>query len=210
MNKDKKGLLIGLVLGDGHLCTTTRNGAVSFVVNHSSKQREYAEYKASLVGKALGCMSPKVHDFDNSGYPGVRFSKGHPYFRTLKKWLYFDRVKVFTRRVLDYLTPLGVALWYMDDGSLSMKLRDGKIHARELHLNTYLSLQENEVIVSYFLERWGIRFIPVKNKGKYRLRANTGDAKKLASLVDPYILPSMKYKTDFRYKSTSARPLRNT
>ena len=42
----------------------------------------------------------------------------------------------------------------MDDGSLCKKVRNGKIHAWELYLNTYLSKEENQVIIDYLVDEF--------------------------------------------------------
>lgn len=50
MDKRTKSLLIGLVLGDGHL--NPRHG-VALEIEHGEKQKKYLEYKASLISKLL-------------------------------------------------------------------------------------------------------------------------------------------------------------
>ena len=44
MERTKKAILIGLILGDGHI---TPNGILN--ITHSIKQKDYIEYKASLI-----------------------------------------------------------------------------------------------------------------------------------------------------------------
>ena len=39
-----------------------------------------------------------VSEFNNSGFIGYKFSKGHKYFRILRKWIYKDNIKTFKRR----------------------------------------------------------------------------------------------------------------
>lgn len=40
----------------------------------------------------------------------------------------------------------------MDDGCLFAKKRNGKIHAWELYLNTYLTDEKNQIIIDYFIK----------------------------------------------------------
>jgi hypothetical protein len=118
--------------------------------------------------------------------------------------------KRFSRQILNYLTPLGIAIWYMDDGSLSLKKREGKVHGREIHLNTYCSLEEARIIQVYFEEVWDVAWTIVPNKGLFRLRMGSNEAKKLFKIIEPNVVPMMKYKTDLGYKSNtiiSARQL---
>ena len=87
----------------------------------------------------------------------------------------------------------------MDDGSLSYKKREGKVHGREIHLNTYCSLEEARVIQAYFKEVWDVSWTVVPTKGLFRLRMGSNEAIKFFTIINPYIIPSMKYKVDLQY-----------
>lgn len=147
------------------------------------------------IHSIFGGNKPKLIDFDNSGYPGVRFSKTHRYFRILRRWIYPNNVKTISRKVLNYLSDEGIAIWYMDDGSYTAKRRkDGKIHAMELHISTYIPWEQNELIIDFFKEKYDISFTQVRDRQSYRLRCGTKESRKFIDLVSPYILPSMLYK----------------
>ena len=75
----------------------------------------------------------------------------------------------------------------MDDGGLSQKKQDGVVVANDLMLNTGLQKEENQTIIDYFLEVWGIQFTQVKNHNCYRLRCGTKEARKFISIVYPYV-----------------------
>ena len=77
----------------------------------------------------------------------------------------------------------------MDDGSMSIKKIDGKPRGAEITLNTYLTTEENQVIIDFFQSQFNIN----KSKGKYRLRMGKKEAMKFF----PMIIPSMRYKIDF-------------
>jgi len=210
MNKKHRGILIGMALGDGHI-NVRRNRRWpnswhnSINIIHSSKQKEYADHKAGLLHSIFGGNLPSVVAFKNNGYPGVRFGKSDKYFRFLRKKLYCGRKKVFRPHVLDWLTDQGVAIWWMDDGGLSMKKRGGKIHAREGFLNVHEDIDTCQTIIEWFKQKYDVDFKAVKNKGSYRLRINTGDLKMFLPHIEPYVIPSMKYKVDMQYPDTSAR-----
>ncbi len=203
MDRKTRGILVGMVLGDGHLQvskdTRYKNSWKNiFVVKHSEKQRDYIRYKAELLHKHLGGKKPQVHEINNNGFPGYVLYKSDKYFRHLYRRMYKDRIKVITRKVLEMLTDEGLAIWYMDDGSLCAKKRGGKIHAFDLFLNTYCSEEECQEIVKFFKERYGIKFTVSKNKGKFRVRCGTKEARKFIEIVKPYIIPSMLYKVTMR------------
>jgi len=203
MNAIKRGVLIGLVLGDGHLrvCRDKRfpnSWHSEFSVTHRASQKEYIEYKAKLLHSILGGKLPKVSLVNNNGKPGYKIYKSHRYFRVLHGWIYKNGRKCFTEKILRWLTPQGIALWYMDNGCLSAKRRNGKVHAYELTLNTYVSEEENRIIAEYFAEAYGIVFTVSKSHGSYRIRCGTKEAKKFIELIRPYIIPCMEYKVAFK------------
>lgn len=196
MKNRKKAILIALAIGDGHI-NRRRSGNKyhsSLRIQHSIKQKELITYKRDLLHSIIGGKLPKLIEFNNSGYPGIKFSKGHKYFRILRKWLYPNGKKKISRFLLNKLTAEAIAIWYMDDGGLSAKKHKGKIHSYELFLNTHESIEDNQIIIDYFKEEWNIQFHQVKNKGSYRLRMGTKEARCFIPIIEKYILPSMKYK----------------
>jgi hypothetical protein len=182
-----------MVLGDAHI----KAKRYTLAINHGARQEAYLHYKAGIL-EQLQKAPIKVRPFDNSGYPGVRMeTQRRPLYRRLRRLFYepTGRKRV-TRKALDYLDPRGIAIWYMDDGSVSAKRRNGKIHAYELTLNTYIPRDKNELIIRYFAETWDLQFGLNLSKGKWRLRMGTRQARRLAQFVAPYIVPTMRYKVD--------------
>lgn len=201
MKKEHRGLLIGMSIGDGHISIRKKDGKFihqNLVISHGAKQEEYINYKADLLLSIFGGKRPNVIEFNNNGYKGFRFSKGNKYFRILKNKLYKNNKKVYSPTLLKQLTPHGIALWYMDDGTLA-KLRNKntkKIRTINVKLCTYVSKEQNEIIINYFKETYDIKFNLVYDKNKYLLRANKENSLKFIELVKPYIIKSMYYKID--------------
>ena len=115
MTRDEKSLLIAMSLGDGHV---RPRGSLS--VQHSNKQRDYLSYKANLISKIFDCKI-NINEVNNNGFMQVRFEKSNRYFKLIRRWLYPLGVKIISRKMLNRLTPHAIAIWYMDDGSLSAK-----------------------------------------------------------------------------------------
>lgn len=190
-NHEIRGAITGMVLGDAHI-----NKECALSMGHCEAQKEYLFFKKGILQKI---QEPEIEPYltETHGYPTWRLRTRQ---RTLYKWLrrrfYPNGVKTINRRWLEHLTSLGIAIWFMDDGSTSYKKRNGKIHAVETTLNTYLSKEQNEVIIGYFKERWGIQFGLNKSRGKYRLRLGTKEAKNFVRIIEPHIIPSMKYKIE--------------
>lgn len=195
MNEETRGTLLGMVLGDGYITE-----AGSLVIKHSEAQRSYLEHKAGLLHRALGGKAPSVLSIDNSGYPGCKMSKADSYFRILRGWLYQGGTKRVAGPFLRFLTLHGLALWWMDDGSLYMKRRDGRVHAREGILSLYVSREECLIVAARIEELTSVYPIPVHHKGKFRLRFNTGMLQTFIPKINQYAAPGMEYKFDLKYR----------
>ena len=107
-----------------------------------------------------------------------------------------NRIKTIPLKALNRLTPLAIAIWWMDDGSLCKKVRNGKVHAWELYLNTYLSKEENQIIIDYFQNKWNVKWNLNLSKGKYRLRCSTREGRKFLTIIRPIVsqIKCMQYK----------------
>jgi hypothetical protein len=187
--KEKRSAVIGMVLGDAGI---SRFNTVKFT--HCQKQEEYARWKQSIL-QLFQNADLKLSLIDNNGYPGCRLeTRSNPLFRILRKKLYRDGTKKVTRKILDNLTLVGIAIWYQDDGSLSAKKRNGKIHSYELTLNTYWNKEDCQLAIKYFKEVWGVSWGLSKSKGKFRLRMGSIEGRKFLSLIEPFVVDCMRYK----------------
>jgi hypothetical protein len=200
MEVEKRGRLVGMILGDGYVNTT--NGKHELSVLHSVAQRDYCEHKAGLVKKTLGGAF-NVREYANGPegkYRAVKFVSSHPYWANLKSWVYPNGVKTFTRKVLNMLTPEGIAIWYMDDGHARInRNKDGWVTSTATNIATMCSESECMVICDYFREvhqiEWKIRCRKGSPPDKaFSIECNTTNSRKFAELVRPYIIPSMLYK----------------
>lgn len=195
-----------MLLGDGclklkrHTCKDgTKSTYYEYVICHSIKQKSYIEHKLELFHSIMGGKKPSLYyETTNLGFQAVRFSRCHKDFRLLHRKLYCNnQKKFFTREVLDYLNPQAIALWYMDDGTLSKAHRpDGSISSVEMRLCTYFSEEEADVTIKYFDEVWGLRAKKRRYSGKnqWLIVFNTTESKQFELLIRPYIIPDMMYK----------------
>ena len=202
MKNRKKALLIALAIGDGHIAKRQKSTMYGeFMITHSIHQQEYITYKRDLLHSLVGGNLPKISEYTrkNTGYKELYFSKAHKYFRVIRKWLYKADKKVISRYILNKLTPEAIAIWYMDDGNLSKKKRDGRMRGYTLTLSTQVSKEENQVMIDYFEDVWNIKFFQIKKGNQYALCMGTAEARKFTKLVEPYVIPSMRYKVDMIY-----------
>lgn len=205
MNKNDRAILLGLTIGDGSIGVNKTGsphplGTCSLQIEHSEKQREYVEHKCNLLHSILGGKKPNIreniHRVKGKEHKSFAFSKGHKVFRLVRRALYTNNRKVITRRVLDYLNPQAIALWYMDDGFYR---RNGRKTGRQLVINTYVSFEENEIIRKYFEETHSISFRQQyhKREDKFVIECTRREnIDRFIKLVEPFIISSMRYKID--------------
>lgn len=116
--------MLAMSIGDGFV----RKDKNELEIKHSIKQKDYCEQKANLLGE---CLERKINirQKEYNGYQCVRFMISHPYLKFVRKWLYKNNQKILNMNVLRRLTDEAVSIWYMDDGSLYTKKRNGIPHA---------------------------------------------------------------------------------
>lgn len=212
MKTEKKALLIALVIGDGFIRTDSRSKSnkSSLKLCHSINQEEYMKYKTDLLHKLLGGKKPTINYYlhkwpDGSTYKQVRAEKAHRYFRVLKSWLYPNKYNI---KYLKYLTPQGLAIWFMDDGSIiaNNRYKDGSCSSARTNLHLCTTKESAEAVCEYFKDYWGIKFTTFLEKGNYSIRCFHKEGRIFHELIHQYIIPSMSYKQRFYYP-TSAQPL---
>lgn len=221
-----RSAVIGMTLGDTNLQKHGINARMHMA--HSPSVEDYVLLKKYVVQQVPGLWlryKPVIHQNRKlkKAYPQLRvWSKTHPFLTKIRDRFYRP-TKQINKGILESLTPLGLAFWYMDDGHLSLhynvkryttdedrKPSERSLSSRPLILNTHsFSFEENEVIVQWLLSRWGIESRVKKSKG-YFVYMNTKNAKKFVDIIRPYVLPvaSMHHKLDFKYKTDSPELLR--
>jgi len=199
-NKEKKGILIGTLLGDSSLFKHPQGRNFNIQFTHSVAQKDYATYKANIISQMLFNEKAKLFEMPNYGYKkGSRTimyrSRVHNLINSVRKILYRDKKKTITYRALDCLTPQGLALWYMDDGcTMRRYYPDGGIHRQHVKLSTCsFSISENFAIAYYFKKRWNINFHVRPYQWPY-LTCGVKEGLKFQSIIKEYIIPSMQYK----------------
>ena len=168
--------VIGAILGDSHIRytgkTSRANTRIEFA--HSTKQEEYIQWKYDFLKEyELAASPPRLYKIGKEKeFLQLRFtSKSNKIFNEYHYLFHKEGKKKITRKILNKLQPLGLAIWYMDDGNLSLQKytkKDGEqgIHARRLMLNTQgFTYEEHKIIQRYFKVAWNMDVNINKNNG---------------------------------------------
>ena len=109
--------MLGSLLGDGNLSPNRRDrNGVRFRLGHGAKQVDYLDWKVSLLGN-IACA-------DRTNAKGAVFADFTPLpeLGELQRAVYLGGGKsTITEEYLKALTPLALAIWYMDDGCFTLR-----------------------------------------------------------------------------------------
>ena len=186
-----------MVLGDGCIRRKPNEQNYQFIMTHSLKQKEYALWKKTVL-EQVGTVKTYIYEYLNTKYPQVTISTNtRKYFSKLAEKFYTeDRTKIVTKNILNKITPLGLAIWYMDDGTLCFH-KDGSFANCELYTCSF-SKEENELIISWLKRKYNLQATLRLRKDKfYSIAFNKSEAIKFIELVKEYIHKSMQYKSCF-------------
>ena len=104
----------------------------------------------------------------------------------LHKLFYPSGAKIVPFELMKILDPIGLAVWFMDDGSNN---------GNSLTLNTHcFSNEEQGLIQSLLLNKFKIRTTLVKDRSKFKIAIGSHEYRKFLDIVSPHVDPSMSYK----------------
>ena len=185
----QKEIALGSLLGDAYLRPSGRSYCLSFT--HGQRQKTYLEWKRAefdnyVVTKELYRATRDFH----GNAPTYSFSTiTHPYLLELRALCYPEGKKRVTDQWLEQLTPLSLAVWYLDDGSLNRRYGTVTLCTNSFSYDEHLLMRE------FFRSRFGIdaRIEPRRN-GQFSLRINASQSKAFRALVAPHVPDCMMYK----------------
>jgi recombination protein RecA len=203
LSSQQEQLILGSLMGDGCLSphTSGRSGT-RFRMGHGAKQAAYLDWKVSLLSN-IGCsrtMNAEGAVFaDFTPLPELAEVHDAVYFGDGKKHLSWDYLKE--------LTPFALAVWYLDDGCLTIRSKGAQARTRggtgriEICVEA-MSSGTRERLVQYLRDSHGLdvrlrvsgaRQVPV-------LAFSTSASEKFQRLVSRYVHPSMDYKLLPRFR----------
>lgn len=173
-------IVIGCLLGDG----TMRCKANALLeVNHAFAQRDYVDWKFHQLID-LCRTAPKARK-GNGGRIAYRFTTlSLPQLTSLYRAFYQGRRKVIPGLLT--LTPLTLAVWFMDDGCRSH---------RALYLNTQqFDLDSQARLVEMLRKQWGVVSTLNRDKQYSRIRVAVGSVGRFREVIGPHLLEQFNYK----------------
>jgi hypothetical protein len=180
----QRSLIIGSVLGDGYIRIMPGRKDAFLEVNHSLKAKDYVDWKYFVL-KNICNSEPKERE-TNEGRIAYRFfTKQDEEITEIYNLFYQDGKKIIPTEL--EMNPIVLAVWLMDDGSKS----NGGIY---LNTQQFSMLDQRRLL--HKLREIGLRARLNRDKKYYRIRFLKESIPKLIEIVQPYIIPSMRYKIE--------------
>ena len=187
LNNDQYQILLGSFLGDGNI-NTVKSGRHRLRVIHGAPQREYCQWKANMFHveckkisnngyskKDAYRFSTKIIDIPNS-IPTTK--------TTCPQW------------VIDDLDARGLAIWFMDDGTISQLGNAAEIATCSFDHNTQLKLVSKLNKMGIDSKPKFIKYNDHRAPGYWVIKINKVGCHKLKQLILPFIHSSLTYKVN--------------
>lgn len=192
-------VLSGLMLGDGHLSIGGKAKNPRLRINRTDRDTEYAEWIAAVfspytTNKSLGrttYFDPRTgKTYGRTTFCSIR----HPDFMPAYATWYGTGSRQVPRNL--QLSPITVAVWMADDGSVYQKMREGSTSGIELKFNTSSFTEEGvDFLVDLLNARYAGGFSKYgnyKGKGQCVIMTSTRPAARLLRDIDPVFPPQPK------------------
>ncbi len=186
-------VILGGLMGDAALSPTRTGAGARFRFGHGEKQVAYSDWKASLFANIGSSRSVTPAGAVYHDVPAL------VELAELRRAVYFHGKKVWSDDYLKRLTPLSLAIWYMDDGSFSLRSKGLQERTREGTGRMDICIEAMEPtsrnrLVDYLESTWGIHARLIKRAGMAVLTFTNSETAKFHALIAPFVHPSMDYK----------------
>jgi len=175
--------LKGTILGDGSFC-----GKRNIKVGHSDKHNFYNNTISKLLGSEVV--------YAVSGYGsriGVCQSQAYAAIEDIYNSVVTDGKITPSRGYLDTLSPLALAVWYMDDGSLEKHTKPGRQVKAVLHTNSF-GKETVESMIEWFNARDYKCYLFKAREGQFGIKFTPDGTDNFLFTIAPYVLEGFNYK----------------
>lgn len=202
LTKRQRAIIVGKLLGEGHL--ESRKGVVyRLKVEHSIRQKEYVDWlykelKSLVRTKPYSRVQKGTLPYKNKHYVGIKY--GFVTYSLASLRFYGQQFysnsgkKVIPKIVHKLLTPLSIAIWYLDDGSyISNRHKTFIIHTSGYPRKDLRILQQA-------LTKFGIKTKLHRQRReegiRWRIYVLSESREKFRKMIEPIVaqIPSMRYK----------------
>ena len=196
-------LIIGGLLGDSSIYPTIKSGITEsrnrgIAYAHSDKQLDYIKFKNKLLDSYFLKSMQYISGYGSEGTKSLSICC-KPIETLIKICVNKEDKKEVNENWLAMLNPIGLAFWYMDDGSLSKGSNNQKERAT-FHTEGF-SEKEVDLLINMLDLKYNIKASKIYYRDKYfKIDLDTRSSEILFDIISPYIIKSMQYKLPKLYE----------
>ncbi len=195
LTERQREILIGVLLGDGHLETQDQGRTYRLKIEHSIKQRAYVEWLYQEFKEWVQTPPQRRTRFVRLRSVEGTYEKywfntlSHGAFRFYAHQFYQHGRKIAPRLIHRWLSPRALAIWYMDDGSIKSKAH--KTVLLNTHAFDAMSLKRLQKALQ---EKFGVKTKLRTQREGTQIYVVGETVQRFLNIIEPYIIPSMRYK----------------
>lgn len=191
LSNRQREILVGLLLGDGHLETQNNGRTFRLKIGHSITQAKYVNWLYDQFKEwVITPPQEKQVSLNNKSFVNYWFNTiSHASFRFYGQQFYCSKKKVVPKLINKLLKPLSLAIWFMDDGSLKSK------EHKAIILNTQcFDISDVKILQKALVKNWNIESQIRKQKDGMQIFLTRDSAIRFAEIITPNLLPEFYYK----------------
>lgn len=213
LTKRQKEILYGSMMGDAKKAYSYYSSSVAF--KHCKKQKKYLLWKFNEFKNVASKNSLKASlKIDKRSQTEITtwlfYTHANIDVENCIDEFYKDGNKEITKKILEELTSLSIAVWFQDDGMVDWGHRsiikyNYNCSPVFIFCTDSFSLESCELIKEWFLKKYDIKTYlkekELSDRIGYRIAVDINSIEKFINLIEPHILPMFKYKINYnQYK----------
>lgn len=197
LSKQQREILVGLLLGEASLESLNRGHTYQLKIERSEQQREYVYHLYDLFKDwvEIPPQESEVILTDSSSKKVIGFQTiSHAAFRFYAHQFYGEQSKKIPKLIHRWLTPLNLAYWYMENGTISS--------SRVILYTHSIASWEVKRLVQTLATVFGLQWKERKQSGGYQLYLADESYERFQEIVEPYLLKSKSMLYEIPSKRT--------
>jgi hypothetical protein len=192
LNQQQREILVGILLGDACLETQDRGCTYRLKVEQSARHQAYVQHLYAAFQPWVLTPPRERTSVASTGVTtrsSVFSTVSHAAFRFYAQQFYEKRGKRVPKLIHRVLTPLALAYWFMDDGSMKSSQSKGVI------FNTQgFQRPDVERLIVVLQSRFGLMAHIRHQADGFQIYVSGSSFEDFVKWVEPWIIADMRYK----------------
>ena len=188
ITNDSYDIILGMCLGDSSLLVNKQvKKSYRLSTNHSIKQYDYMNFKKNIFDEISSYRNSLKSGYtgeEQCGFQTKSINISDEFYNSM----YRESKKYISTQIYRWFTERTLAIWYMDDGSVSQS--NGAV----TFSTNSMSQEEVNVLSSVLMNKFNLDSSIYETSKGIVLCLNRINSLKMFSIISNYIHPSMSYK----------------